>query len=86
MYVFKESADVTNRLMGFPVDRGKETIYNQVDVRFRASVYAPGYPAVNNTYDPLRNQDASGWNTAGNAYDGASGSYLVQGPQFAPDF
>ncbi len=77
--------DVTNMLMGFPADRGKETLYNQVDVRFRASVYAPGYPSVNNTYDPLRNNDASGYNTAGNAYNGTSGSYLLTSPEFAGD-
>ena len=72
--------------MGFPLIRGKETNYNQVDVRTRASVLSPGYPQINNTYDPRRNQDASNWNTAGNAYNGNSNSYLVQGPQNAPDF
>jgi len=81
-----KAADITNMLMGFPTDRGKETIYNQVDVRNRASVLAPGYPAINNTYNPLQNQDASGWNTAGNAYSGSTGSYLITGPQNAPDF
>lgn len=80
-----KAVDVTNELMGFPTDRGKETLYNQVDVRFRASVFAPGYPSVNNTYDPLRNNDSSNYNTAGNAYNGTTGSYLVNGPQFAPD-
>ena len=79
------AVDVTNMLMGFPTDRGKETLYNQVDVILRASVFAPGYPSVNNSYDPLRNNDASGYNTASNAYNGTTGSYLITGPQNAPD-
>ena len=37
--------DAINDLMGFPQVRGKETMYDQVDVQLRASVYAPGYPA-----------------------------------------
>lgn len=83
---WEAAADVTNMLMGFPTDRGKETIYNQVDVRFRASVFAPGYPAVNATYDPLNNQDASGWNTSGSAYNGNSNQHFVIGPENAPDW
>lgn len=68
------SADITNDLMGFPRNRGRETIYNQVDLLIRAGAYAPGYPAVNNTYTPGSNSN------------GYSNSYLVRGPQFAPDF
>jgi hypothetical protein len=81
-----KAMDVTNDLMGFPRDRGKETLANGVDVRIRGGAYAPGYPSVNNTYDPLRNNDASDWNSAPNAYTGTSSSYLVQGPQLAPDY
>ncbi len=40
------AADLTNDLMGFPRDRGRETIYNQVDVLIRSGAYAPGYPAA----------------------------------------
>ncbi len=68
------AADICNDLMGFPHDRGRETIYNQVDVLIRSGAYAPGYPAVNNTYTP------------GNNYGGYANSYLVRGPQFAPDY
>ncbi|MFN3166083.1 MAG: M60 family metallopeptidase [Phycisphaeraceae bacterium] len=75
-----KAMDVTNDLMGFPRDRGKVTLYEAVDVRIRSGAYAPGYPTVNTTYDPLRNQDASGWNTAGNADNGESGNHLIQGP------
>ena len=75
-----KAIDVCNDLFGFPRDRGKETLFDQVDVRIRAGAYAPGYPSVNNTYDPLRNNDASDYNTLGTAYTGNHGSYLVQGP------
>lgn len=81
-----KAMDVTNDLMGFPRDRGKTTLYEAVDVRIRSGAYAPGYPTVNSTYDPLRNQDASGWNTAGNAYTGNQSHYLISGPQSAPDY
>lgn len=66
--------DAMNDLMGFPHVRGKETLYPQVDLFLRASVYAPGYPAVSNTYSPTT------------TYNGNSTSYLVKGPQFAPDY
>lgn len=75
-----KAMDITNRLMGFDENRGKVTLYEAVDVRIRAGAYAPGYPTVNTTYDPLRNQDASGWNTAGNAYNGTTGNHLLNGP------
>jgi Peptidase M60, enhancin and enhancin-like/N-terminal domain of M60-like peptidases len=66
--------DACNDLMGFPRVRGKETIYDQVDVLLRASVYAPGYPAVNSSYNPRT------------TYNGNSTSYLVRGPASAPDY
>lgn len=75
-----KAIDITNTLMGFDTDRGKATLYEAVDVRIRSGAYAPGYPTVNTTYDPLRNNDASDWNTAGNAYNGTSGNHLVNGP------
>lgn len=62
------SIDVMNDLMGFPHLRGKETMYCQVDVILRSSVHAPGYPAVNQTYNPSHD------------YGGYAGSYLVRGP------
>ena len=63
------SIDVFNDLMGFPRDRGKETIYTQNDVIMRSSVHAPGYPSVNTTdSDP----------TSGS--NGDTGSCLVNGP------
>ena len=84
MQNWEKAVDETNDLMGFPHDRGKETLYNQVDVRIRAGAYSPGYPQVNNTYDPLRNNDSSDYNNAGNAYTGNNGNYLIRGPQFTP--
>ncbi len=66
--------DSINDLMGFPRDRGKETMYLQVDLLLRASVYAPGYPTVNDTYNPTT------------SYGGNASSYLVRGPQFAPSY
>jgi hypothetical protein len=75
-----KAMDITNELMGFDAIRGKVTLYEAVDVRIKSGAYAPGYPTVNTTYDPLRNNDASDWNTAGNAYDGTSGNHLVNGP------
>ncbi|MFK7910930.1 MAG: M60 family metallopeptidase, partial [Akkermansiaceae bacterium] len=61
--------DAMNDLMGFPRDRGKETMYLQVDMILRSTVNAPGYPAVNVTYNP----DTS--------YNGNVNHYLVQGPR-----
>jgi autotransporter-associated beta strand protein len=65
--------DAINSLMGFPTDRGKETMYCQVDVIMRSSVHAPGYPAVNVTGNP---------NT--NTYAGYRNQYLVRGPGASP--
>gem|GEM_PF-1200841 len=66
--------DACNDLMGFPHDRGKETMYYQVDLLLRASVYAPGYPTVNLTYDPTKD------------YGGNHNNYLLTGPQNVPSY
>jgi hypothetical protein len=65
--------DACNDLLGFPRIRGKESFYLQPDLLLRASVFAPGYPAVNSTYNP------SG------SYGGYAGHYLVRGPQYGTD-
>ena len=65
--------DAMNDLMGYP-SQSKETMYPQIDLYFRASVYAPGYPSVNERYDPDRN------------YGGDHGHHLLRGPQHAPDY
>jgi len=64
------AVDAMNDLMGYPYPRGKETLYLQVDVINRSAVNAPGYPSVNNTYDP------------DTFYDGYHDHFLVRGPQF----
>jgi len=69
-----KAMDAINDLMGYPHDRGKETMYPQVDLQFRASVYAPGYPSVNEKYSPGRD------------YGGDYGHHLLKGPQHAPDY
>ena len=69
---FDTAMDMINDLMGFPRDRGKETMYPTVDLLTKSSVYAPGYPSVNVTYNPDTN------------YGGLAGSYLLNGPQNAP--
>ncbi|MFQ6132886.1 MAG: M60 family peptidase N-terminal accessory domain-containing protein [Armatimonadota bacterium] len=66
--------DAMNDLMGLPRVWGKETMYLQVDLQNRASVFAPGYPTVNDRYDPKKE------------YDGYVDHYLVRGPQYAPDY
>ncbi len=66
--------DAMNQLMGYREGHGKETMYPQVDVIMRASVHAPGYPSVNQSYDPNGN------------YGGLSGSHLIKGPQYAADY
>jgi hypothetical protein len=71
MQNWDKAMDVINDLMGFPRLRGKETMFPQVDVRIRSSAYAPGYPAVNDTYNPDTN------------YKGTSTSNLIKGPQYA---
>ncbi|MHC4744611.1 MAG: M60 family metallopeptidase, partial [Planctomycetota bacterium] len=62
--------DIVDDLMGFPV-RTRESMYQQVDLFFRASVYAPGYPTVNVTYNP---------NTS---YGGDRNHWMLNGPQYA---
>lgn len=64
------AVDTMNDLMGFPHDRGKETIYAQVDVIFRGTAYYPGYPTGNDTYNPNNN------------YGGLANHYMVKGPQY----
>jgi len=65
-----KAMDALNDLMGYP-SRTRETMYPQVDLLFRASVFAPGYPSVNVTYNP---------NTS---YGGDRNHYLLNGPQYA---
>jgi hypothetical protein len=65
--------DTMNDLMGFPHDRGKETLYAQVDVIFRGTAYFPGYPTSNDTYNPNTN------------YGGLANHCYVNGPQYAYD-
>ena len=65
------SMDATNELMGFPVERGKETLYAQVDLAIPFGFHATGYPAVNAWYDPNK------------AYGGAHDDYLVTSPKHA---
>ena len=67
-----KAMDACNDLMGYPHIRGKEPSYDQVDVIIDAGAYSPGYPTVNNTYDPHA------------TYNGYSSNYLVRGPQYAP--
>jgi hypothetical protein len=66
--------DAMNDLMGLPHVRGRETMYCQVDLQMRVSVFAPGYPTTNDRYDPKKD------------YDGNVNHYLVRGPQYAPDY
>ncbi len=68
------SMDAVNALMGYPLIRGKESMYPQVDLLLKNSVYAPGYPSVNTTYSPT------------GSYGGYATSHLVRGPQNAPDY
>jgi hypothetical protein len=66
--------DAMNDLMGFPRIRGKETMYPQVDLLLRNSVYAPGYPSINVSDNPNNNRN------------GNHSHHLVRGPQFATDY
>jgi hypothetical protein len=65
------SMDATNELMGFNIERGKETLYAQVDLAIPHGFHATGYPAVNAWYDPNK------------AYGGAHDDYLVTSPKQA---
>ena len=71
MQDWDSAMDALNDLMGYP-SRTRETMYLQVDLLFRASVYAPGYPTVNVTYNPTT------------SYGGDYNHYLLNGPQYAP--
>jgi hypothetical protein len=72
MQDWDKAMDALNDLMGYP-SRTRETMYQQVDLFFRASVYAPGYPTVNVKYNP---------NTS---YGGNINHWLVKGPQYVPN-
>ena len=65
------SMDATNELMGFPTERGKETLYAQVDLDIPFGFHATGYPALNAWYDP--NED----------FGGSHDHYLVTTPKNA---
>jgi hypothetical protein len=66
--------DAINDLMGYPDGKGKESVYPQVDLSLRASVFAPGYPQVNMSYNP--NTD----------YGGNLNYFLLTDPGDAPDW
>jgi len=74
MQNWDKSMDIVNDLMGFPRVRGKESMFPQVDVRIRSSAYAPGYPAVNDMYNPDTN------------YGGTSTNNLIKGPKYAASY
>ncbi|MFO7821379.1 MAG: M60 family peptidase N-terminal accessory domain-containing protein [Lentisphaeria bacterium] len=65
---------VTNKLMGYPPQLGKETLYTQVDTQLRGRAFHPGYPAGNRGYDPTK--DYGGYHT----------HHLVRGPQQAHSY
>jgi hypothetical protein len=65
------SMDATNELMGYPLERGKETLYSQIDLDLPHGFHATGYPAVSTWYDP--NKD----------FGGDHDNYLVTGPKYA---
>ncbi len=70
MVDWDKAMDAINDLMGFPRNRGKETMYCQSDVILRSSVHAPGYPAVNVTSNVNSEVSPTGY----------AGNYLVRGP------
>jgi hypothetical protein len=74
MVDWDKAMDAINSLMGFPLNRGKETMYCQTDVILRSSVHAPGYPAVNVSSNV--NSEVSPVGYANN--------YLVRGPGASP--
>jgi hypothetical protein len=74
MVDWDKAMDAINSLMGFPLNRGKETMYCQPDVILRSSVHAPGYPAVNISTNPNSEVSPVGY----------AGSYLVRGPGASP--
>ena len=66
--------DAVTDLMGLPNLWGREVAYSQVDLQNRGSAFFPGYPTCNDRYDPKKD------------YGGNATSYLVRGPQYAPDY
>ena len=74
MQDWDQAMDVINDLMGFPHYRGKETMYPIVDVQNKASVFAPGYPSCNFSYNPTT------------SYGGNYNSYHLTGPVNCPDW
>ena len=67
-----KTLDAVSYLFGFPAVQGKETMYVQVDRQMRATVFAPGYPSVNATYDSKKD------------YGGYPDHAYVRGPQQIP--
>ena len=74
MAKWDEAIDAMNYLMGFPLDRGKETLYAQIDVTMRGTAYHPGYPTGNDIYNPNA------------TVNGLTNHYFIRGPQYATDF
>ena len=74
MQDWDQAMDVMNDLMGFPHYRSKETMYPIVDVQNRNTVFSPGYPSCNYSYDPTR------------SYGGNYNSYHLTGPENCPDW
>lgn len=74
MVNWDKAMDAINDLMGFPRDRGKETMYCQTDVILRSPVHAPGYPAVNVSSNVNSEVSPAGY----------AGNYLVRGPGASP--
>ena len=70
MVDWDKAMDAINDLMGFDRNRGKETMYCQTDVILRASVYAPGYPAVNDSSNVNSEVSPAGY----------ANHYFVRGP------
>ncbi len=68
-----KAMDAVSDLMGYPALRGKEVLYEQVDVIIRAGAYSPGYPQVNETYDPRQ------------TYNGNVNNFLLTGPASGAD-
>ncbi len=67
-----KAMDAVSDMMGLPQIRSKTVMYAQVDVILRADVNAPGYPCVNDAYDPYA------------ATNGNKSHYLLTGPQNSP--
>jgi methionine-rich copper-binding protein CopC len=74
MVDWDKAMDAINSLMGFDLNRGKETMYCQTDVIMRSSVHAPGYPAVNVTSNVNSSVSPAGY----------ANNYLVRGPGASP--